>query len=83
MISPRRNQQRGREGKHPVTYMECMDISNRVLAANKIPSHTNFYNGDSYVGSRQDELKEKNAKIDALEKEVARLKSQLKQLEGR
>ena len=34
-----KNQSRGREGKPPVTYTECMDIATRVLAANKVGSY--------------------------------------------
>ena len=43
----------------------------------------NYYSGDPYVGTRANIIKEKNEKIDTLEKENARLKAQLKQLEQR
>ena len=32
----RKNQARGRDGKHPVTFQECMEIATKVLAANKV-----------------------------------------------
>ena len=31
-----KNQSRGREGKHPMTYTECMDVTTKVMAANKV-----------------------------------------------
>ena len=33
----KKNQARAREGKHPVQYMEAMEIAQRVMAANKVP----------------------------------------------
>ena len=32
----KKNQRRGKEHKHPVTYSECMEIAKRVLTTNKV-----------------------------------------------
>ena len=74
----KKNQARAREGKHPVTYMEAMEISQRVLAANKVTSFSSFFSGDPYVGARSDEIKKKNAKISELELENKRLRDLLR-----
>ena len=76
----KKNQARAREGKHPVTYMEAMEISQRVLAANKVTCFTSFFTGDPYVGARSDELKKKNSKITELEQENKRLRDLLRRL---
>ena len=36
----KKNQSRAREGKHPVTYMEAMEIVQRVMAANRVTLFT-------------------------------------------
>ena len=72
-----KNQQRGREGKAPVTITECMDIATKVLAANKLAHWSNFYAGDPYIGDREEEMKAKNKRINELEEENSRLRKQL------
>ena len=73
----KKNRERGRTGKHPVTYQECHKIASEVLAAAQVTSFTNYYAGDPYIGSRDAEIKKKNEEIANLQKEVKRLKAEL------
>ena len=79
----RKNQQRGREGKHRVTLTECTQIASKVLAANQISNLVNYYTGDPYLGTRADEITKKNNRIAELEKENKMLKSKLASYEQR
>ena len=38
-FSPQKNQQRGRDCKHPVTLQDCMAIAANVLAKHKVNEH--------------------------------------------
>ena len=49
----------------------------------QVPHFANYFSGDPYVGPRDREIKEKNNRIEELEKEVKRLKAQVVALEGR
>ena len=70
----KKNQQRGREGRYPITYRECHNVVKEVLAAAQVTYFSNFYSGDPYIGGREDLLK-KNEEIASLQKEVKQLRS--------
>ena len=43
----------------------------------------NYFSGDPYVGSREEEFKRKNKRIEELELEVKRLKARNSELEAK
>ena len=59
-----------------------MDVSTKVMAANKIHHFQNYFSGDPYVGLRTTEMKQKNDTISMLERENKQLKSRIAQLEA-
>ena len=67
----KKNRQRGREGRHPVTYRECREVAKEVLVAAQIDAFSNYYSGDPYLGSRNEELRAKNKEIEKLKLELA------------
>ena len=67
----------------PLTFIECLDVSIKFIAANKIHHFQNDFSGNPYVGLRATEMKQKNDTISMLKKENKQLKSRIAQLEAR
>ena len=78
-----KNNVRGKDGKPPLQLQECMEVANKVLAANKITPFQALFTGDPYAGLRPGEMKKKNQRIEDLEKEVRSLKLQLSMTDKR
>lgn len=56
--------------------MSCTKFKSLYFWHLQVTSFSNFYKGDPYTGSREEEMKKKNKEIDDLRREVKALKAE-------